>query len=152
MNRHTSHRRRRGSGFTLIETLLYIALFGIIIVGIVASAYVFFESSDRNQTKSMLQSEGDFLIAKIDYALDGATAVTIPAANANGTTLTLSNAKYAGGTVTFARNGAMLEQNGVPLNNTNVSVTGIVLKRESRSRRGWGTECSSLGPRPRRAI
>ncbi len=117
------HRARTRTGFTLIETLLYIALFGIVIVGIVASAYVFFETGDRNQTKAMLQAETDFLIGKIDNALDGAQTIATPAPNTNASMLDLT--KYDGTNVTITLSGGTLAKNGIALSNDNIAVTGI---------------------------
>ena len=57
---------KSGAGFTLIEVLVYLALFGLIMSGAVVSAYQMFEASGRNQTRAMIQEEGDFIVAKID--------------------------------------------------------------------------------------
>lgn len=67
-------------GFTLIESLIYIALFTIIVGGLFASAFGFFESMGRNQSRSTLQTEQDFMLAKIDWVLEGAHTVSVPSA------------------------------------------------------------------------
>jgi prepilin-type N-terminal cleavage/methylation domain-containing protein len=68
-------------GFTLIETIIYLALFAIFLGGAVATAYNMFEASGRNQTKNIVQEEGNFLIAKIEWALAGTQIVNSPLAN-----------------------------------------------------------------------
>ena len=78
-------------GFTLIETLVYLALFSIVIGGLFLSAYAFFESIGRNESQAFIQQERDFLIAKIEWTLSGVNPL---AANTYG--LTLSVTKYDG--------------------------------------------------------
>ncbi len=57
-------------GFTLIETLIYIALFALLIGGGISSAFSLIASSDRIGTQAMLEEEGNFLLAKIGWALE----------------------------------------------------------------------------------
>ena len=56
-------------GFTLIETIVYLALFSILMGGAIVAAFNIFESAGRQQTHTMLQEEGNFLIAKINEAV-----------------------------------------------------------------------------------
>jgi prepilin-type N-terminal cleavage/methylation domain-containing protein len=66
------------TGFTLIEIVVYLALFAILFGGAVAAAFNVIESNGRNQTKAMLQEEGNFLIAKINWAVSNAENVQVP--------------------------------------------------------------------------
>jgi len=116
-------------GFTLIETLVYIALFALIIGGFVAASYMLFETSDRNQTKAMMQEEENFLIGKINFALSGAQNIAAPfiiapATTASDTTLTLM--KYDGTVVVITLANGTTTYNGQPLNNSNVTVSRLV--------------------------
>ena len=77
-------------GFTLIETIVYLALFSILIGGAVISAFQIFDTATRSSTRTMLQDESDFILGKIDWTLSGAKAVTTPAAGASGSTLTVA--------------------------------------------------------------
>jgi len=54
-------------GFTLIETIIYIALFGVLIGGAVASAYQVLEGGGRNQILIEVQQEGTFINRKINW-------------------------------------------------------------------------------------
>src|SRR4030042_506817 len=63
------------AGFTLIESLLYIALFSIIIGGALVAVYQMIESSDAVSAKNIVEMEGSFLLRKIDWALTGAFQV-----------------------------------------------------------------------------
>lgn len=78
------------SGFTLMEVLVYLGLFVILCGGAVAAAYNIIQISNRNQTKSMVQEEGNFLLAKINWALSGVDAVNQPAVGASGSFLSIN--------------------------------------------------------------
>lgn len=77
-------------GFTLIEAIVYLALFSILMSGALVSVYTLLGSSARNQTKATVQEEGSFLIGKIDWALTGAKVINSPAVNTSGNTLIVS--------------------------------------------------------------
>lgn len=115
-------------GFTLIETLVYLALFALVIGGLVAAAYGLFETSDRNQTKAMMQEEENFLVGKINYALSGAKQVC----SASGSTLSLVKYGTAGTCSPFVpddsfdMSGQYMRLNGNKLNNSNTTVTDLV--------------------------
>lgn len=64
-------------GFTLLETLIYIALFSVLIGGVLATTYNIIEASGRNQTKTVLEQEGLFLSSKLNWALAGASTVAV---------------------------------------------------------------------------
>ena len=71
------------SGFTLIETILYIALFVFIMAAVVLATYNMIASTDKSQYRSLIHNEGQFVIRKFNSVLNGASSVTI-----SGTTLT----------------------------------------------------------------
>lgn len=52
-------------GTTLIELMIYIALYGILMSGILISMYTLIESSEDVYTHAILSEEGLFLSAKI---------------------------------------------------------------------------------------
>jgi len=83
-------------GFTLIETIIYIGLFGIMCTGIFASMYPLFTSAQRLTTNILIDSETTFILSKIEYALsNGITSptgtITSPSAGTTGSTLTITN-------------------------------------------------------------
>lgn len=126
-------------GFTLIEVLIYLGLFAMLLGGAVVASYSIFESSGRNQTKSMLEEEGDFLLAKINWALSGAQSVNSPTQNATSTFLSVVKWDTSIGnpiiinpvgvnlTVSRGTNPAQV------LNNTNVTVSNILFKHTYKS-------------------
>ena len=107
-------------GFTLLETLVYLALFTLIIGGLVAASYLLFQSSDRSQTKAMMQEESNFILGKILWSLNDAQTITTPANNASGPTLIAS--KYDATSFTVSTTSANVFLNGNRLNNENVSL------------------------------
>ena len=113
-------------GFTLIETLVYLALYVIIIGGGLTCVYSLFESSARNETAAMVEEEGDYLAGKIDSALSNATSVIAPLTS--GTTLIVSYADAS--TLTIMKSGThiALQRNSTAvsvLNNSHVSITTL---------------------------
>src|SRR4051812_11892079 len=105
-------------GFTLIETIVYLALFTMIIGGFVSASYALSENAGRNQTKAMLQDEEDFIVGKVFSSLESANAISLPASGSSGSALNFTT--YAGGSVTVSLSGANVIWNGgvMPLNNS----------------------------------
>lgn len=75
------------SGFTLMETMIYIALFGIILTGALVGTYNLLEGGKRNIATAKIEEEGTFLNRKINWALTGATNVIV---SGGGTKMTIT--------------------------------------------------------------
>ncbi len=56
-------------GFTLIEVIIYLALFSILMSGFLVASFSLVESAGKDTSRSLLQAEGEYLLAKILYAL-----------------------------------------------------------------------------------
>ena len=119
--RSAARKRSESGGFTIIETLVYLGLFAIMFAGIVSTSYLMFESSDRNQTKAMMQEEKNFLVGKITGALSNAQSIS-----ASGSTLVVT--KYDGTFATIAITGSnvWLNNSSNILNNSNVTISNLV--------------------------
>lgn len=65
-------------GFTLIETLVYIALLSIIMGGALTAVYGLIEGSQKINTRTTIQEEGNFVLRKIRGVLSNTTSVTMP--------------------------------------------------------------------------
>ena len=70
-----------------METMVYIALFGIIMSGAVVGTYNLLEGGRRNIDSTKIEEEGTFLNRKINWALTSATGASV---SGGGTTLTIS--------------------------------------------------------------
>ncbi len=64
-------------GFTLIEVIIYIALFALLMTGALVATFQLLEGGSRNQKAVAIQEEGTFLYRKINWALSGATGATL---------------------------------------------------------------------------
>jgi len=73
-------------GSTLIELIVYLALFSVIMGGAVISVHSMAETSGNNETKVMMLAEGLFLQAKIQWALSNVDVVYNPVTNSICTT------------------------------------------------------------------
>jgi type II secretory pathway pseudopilin PulG len=74
-------------GFTLLETIIYVGLFGIMFTGIFISIYPFFTGAERLSRNIATEGETAFVLNKIHYALaqgitSSADVVTTPAEGA----------------------------------------------------------------------
>lgn len=129
-------KHKSGAGFTLIEAVVYLGLFAILMGGMVTAAYSVFESSDHDQTKIMIQEEGDFLVAKINWALSGGKEAYSPQPwilsvnKYDGLNVVISTLDNCSGDSTsniFLKRGADCFQ----LNNSNVQVSNLVFIHNS---------------------
>jgi prepilin-type N-terminal cleavage/methylation domain-containing protein len=116
-------------GFTMLETIIYLALFAMIMSGALVSAYGLIGSGARNQTKALVQEEGTFLLGKIDWALTGVKTINLPVVGSPGNTISVTKfdssvgnpivISISGSTMTITRGGNPIQA----LNNSNVAVT-----------------------------
>ena len=65
------------AGFTLIETVIYIVLLGVLIGGGVVAAFYILDSAEKNKADINVQAEGNFIVRKIEWALTGATTINV---------------------------------------------------------------------------
>ncbi len=122
---------KRG-GFTLIEVLIYIALFSLVAGGLLLTTYVVIENSGRIENKVIVSEEGAFLLRKFDWALTGADSISVPSE----TELKLTKPDLPAGEnpVAFSLgSGEILLKRGgggmVPLSSAGVSVTSLIFTR-----------------------
>lgn len=78
---------KQKSGFTLIETVIYIALFSIVIFGGIVGSYNIIEGSNKNSEDIKIQKESLFINQKISWAITNASSILI---SNIGKTLTIS--------------------------------------------------------------
>lgn len=65
-------------GFTLIETLVYIALLAFLLTAGVLTSYTLATNSDKINTSTSTHDEGNFVLRKIDWALSDAESISLP--------------------------------------------------------------------------
>ncbi len=78
--------RRSISGFTLIEVLIYIVLLSFIVVASLGVTNQITQGIWKDNARIAIQSEADFVLRKLDYALGGVS----PAQVTGGSTLSIT--------------------------------------------------------------
>src|SRR3990167_6326959 len=95
----TNHPRVHNKGFTLLETLIYIALLGMLLTGVLLTAYPLFTGAERITKNVTAEGEAAFILRKISWALSSAASVSTPSAGSSGATLTVG--QVGGGSITI---------------------------------------------------
>jgi len=114
------------AGVTLIEVLIYITLFVLLIGTLLGVAYQTLASTGQISKNIAFAQEGDFILRKIGWALDGASAVTLGPKPSD-----VLMARFSGpSAVAFSQNGNFIYLNSgagaVALNSQNVIASNLV--------------------------
>ncbi len=121
------------NAFTLIEVIIYLALFSIVLGGAIVSAFTLIESNDRNQAQTRIGEEANFLLSKMDFYFSSLQTIYSPAPQILCTqNCTVSIARYDQPTlVTFTESQNELfvsENGGMPLELSNKEVAMRALR------------------------
>ncbi len=127
-------------GFTLIETLIYLALFAIVIGGGMVAVYQIVEGSNRNNTKVIVEEEANFLLRKVDWALGAASSVATPAPGLPAPSLAVTKLGFAQNPLVFDLDDPDADGSGnlrlkraagtaTNLNSSNVTVSNLIFQR-----------------------
>lgn len=65
-------------GFTLLETLVYVTLFSLIVVGVFSSIAMIQESSSRSQSEALLIEEASFIGDRLQMQLETSGVGSVP--------------------------------------------------------------------------
>lgn len=133
-------RARSLTGFTLIEALLYIALFAIVIGGGMVATYQIIQATDASINQTILQEEANFLLRKVNWALTGATAITVNPSTLQ-TTKLISDVSTQ---LTFALTGTNItlrrgSNSPVILNSSSIQAKNLLFSNISGSPHGVAT-------------
>ncbi|HEY0010709.1 MAG TPA: prepilin-type N-terminal cleavage/methylation domain-containing protein [Candidatus Paceibacterota bacterium] len=71
-------------GFTMIELLLYIALFSVLVTGIATAFRAVTDSAARVETDARLTDELEFVVQKVEYVVSQAQTIEEPGPNGHG--------------------------------------------------------------------
>ena len=122
--------KKQNSGFTLIETIIYIGLFAVIMTMGLPAVFQLLEGSGQTNGKATVQDEENFVLRKIDWAL-GSIDPSKSYTPSLGTSAMLSLTRYDGTKVAVRQSGTEVqisEDGGVtylPLTSSNVSVSAL---------------------------
>lgn len=118
------------AGFTLLEVVIYIALFSILLGGAFVTIYQLIMGSNKTYMSTTIQNEGNFIERKLAWSLSGLDSANPPivAGSGCGQTLTVTKINHPLNPIVFRINVDTLEisENGgtyVPLTTTNVKVS-----------------------------
>jgi prepilin-type N-terminal cleavage/methylation domain-containing protein len=106
-------------GFTLIEIVIYIALLGVLLTGIIVSTYPIFTGAEHSSSGITRDGEIAFVLQKISWALGSETSVSVP-----GTHDTL-NINTASGSFSFTQQNGSVALDGSPLTTSRVTVSNF---------------------------
>ena len=115
--------------FTLIEAIVYFALFSLFLVGGILAAYQILQGQGQAATLNTGEDEGGFVVRKIEWALNGATISYPNAATPFDSSLhVLSNGgidirmRLTSGVIEMSENGGV---SYFPLTTNNVTVSSL---------------------------
>lgn len=96
-------------GFTLIEIVLYLALYSILIGGVMVALYTLIESQHRNTSYALLEEEGNFITTKITWILSTTNSIQLPVNTGNILSVTATDGSHIqvylqSGNIVFATN------------------------------------------------
>ncbi len=98
-------------GLTLIEVIVYIALFSIVLSGAVLSAYHMIESSGRTSDKVAFDEDLNFIRRKIDWVLSDVDTINDPKGSTSLQELSLNKIGYANNPIQLHQSGNLIEIN-----------------------------------------
>lgn len=112
-------------GFTLLELLVYIGLFGVMLGISLVILYQMLVSQDQNRSLLETEEEANFAARKIEWALTGATNIISPLPNQTSSVLSLTKYNFSQNPLAFSVSGNALHlargaSSSVPLTSANV--------------------------------
>lgn len=120
-------------GLTLIETILYIALWSFIMSSVMLTVYGIAQNGDLFAKRNVASDEGEFVTAKLNWALGDMASITTPS---SGSGSSLSITRNDGTVVEVRLTGDVIEMriaggSYIPLTTANVSVSSLEFTRIS---------------------
>lgn len=116
-------------GFTLIETVIYIALFLIVIGGGMVGAYGIIQGTDRTSSKTILEQDANFIMRKIDWALTGLDTI-----NSSGASLNVTKTGFSSNPIIFTLVGTDFKisrgaNDATTLNNSRIKISNLLFTK-----------------------
>ena len=120
------------AGFTLIETVIYIAILAFLMGGGMTAGFYIIDSGQKNKTDINTQAEGYFLLRKIEWALTGASSISVTPTSLSVTKDTITGFPSSQNPLILSLDGSNLQlTRGNPilttanLNSSNVAGAGV---------------------------
>jgi prepilin-type N-terminal cleavage/methylation domain-containing protein len=107
--------RQTHKGFTLIETMIYIALFAVLVSGVIIASMPIITGAQRMNDRIMIENEVALVAKTIPSLVPQARVITAPEAGTEGDILTLTTYSAGGPEITYtfyADQGAIVARAG----------------------------------------
>lgn len=88
-------------GTTLLEVIVYVALFSLLLGLTMTSLYQILDGSTRNRINQEVETEAGFLMQKIEWILLGTDVINQPAAGASSSLLSVQKYNFSPNPVVF---------------------------------------------------
>ncbi len=128
---------KKNNGFSLIEVLIYISLMSLILTGALTLSYQLISSAGTSNKNIIILDEANFMLRKINWAMDGVATINSPAVGASGQTLSVTKTGAANPIIFDLSSGNLriTESGGaaVILNSSRVVVAGLNFKHFAAS-------------------
>ncbi len=123
-------RKKNQSGLTLIETIIYIALFSLMIGFAIFTFYQILETNQAHQDRIDIETEANFIMQKILWALSGVQTINQPALNTTSSVLSVTKYNFSQNPVIFdiTLNAVRISRganSATPLNSDSVRITSL---------------------------
>ena len=119
---------QNNAGFTLIEALIYSALFSLMMVGMLGAVYMVLQGANQSEARLLVDDEANFVLRKINWALTGVSSINTPVAGSIGSNLNITKTDV--GTVRFRLDNENIEIDSgagayVALDTVNVAASSL---------------------------
>ena len=128
-------KRKNQEGVTLVETLLYAVLFSLMIAFAMFSFNQMLENNLGQERRLEVETEANFIMKKILWALSNAQNINQPAANSTSSNLSVNKYNFAQNPIAFnlAEDKVKISKaggtNGTPLISSAVQITNLSFYR-----------------------
>ncbi|MEK7151153.1 MAG: prepilin-type N-terminal cleavage/methylation domain-containing protein [Patescibacteria group bacterium] len=83
---------KNNKGFSLIEVLIYSAIFSLMLVGVLGGVYMIIQGANQSNARLVADDEANFVLRKINWVLTGTNSINVPGAGLSGSTLSVNKA------------------------------------------------------------
>ena len=97
--------KMKNKGFTIIELVIYLALFSIMLGGLIVTVFQLMESAGNLTSKDAVQEEINFVLKKMDWALADASGINSPLSGTSNT-LIINKTNFSNNPIVFRLNTA----------------------------------------------
>jgi competence protein ComGC len=130
--------KKKKSGFTLVEALLYVSIISVMLLVLSAFIFSILQSRTKFQTISEVDQQGIQAVQIVSQTIRNSNSITVPVQGASGSALTLGLADAGKNPTVFNSAGTNIqikEGTGaiIPLTNSRVIVSGLSFQNVTKT-------------------